>query len=150
MIRAAGSIGICHGPNSLAVGPIDRLIEKELHVQVFVCDNNVDQALKALKRKMQREGVFREMKFRGHYEKPLREESPGKSGSYSSRPEACPQEIAARRSAADQAASDPGAPGRGGPRASPLSDLEESYTTPAIKLSAAQDATGLSVDGGDL
>jgi small subunit ribosomal protein S21 len=54
----------------LAVEPIDRLIGKELHVQVFVRDNNVDQALKALKRKMQREGVFREMKLRGHYEKP--------------------------------------------------------------------------------
>jgi small subunit ribosomal protein S21 len=39
-------------------------------VQVFVRDNNVDQALKALKRKMQREGVFREMRLRGHYEKP--------------------------------------------------------------------------------
>jgi small subunit ribosomal protein S21 len=39
-------------------------------MQVFVRDNNVDQALKALKRKMQREGVFREMKRHGHYEKP--------------------------------------------------------------------------------
>ena len=39
-------------------------------MQVFVRDNNVDKALKALKRKMQREGVFREMKLRGHYEKP--------------------------------------------------------------------------------
>jgi small subunit ribosomal protein S21 len=39
-------------------------------VQVFVRDNNVDQALKALKKKMQREGIFREMKLRGHYEKP--------------------------------------------------------------------------------
>jgi ribosomal protein S21 len=39
-------------------------------VQVFVRDNNVEQALKALKRKMQREGVFREMKRRKHYEKP--------------------------------------------------------------------------------
>jgi small subunit ribosomal protein S21 len=60
-----------NGPSGLAVGPINRLIEKELHVQVFVRENNVDQALKALKRKkMQREGVFREMKLRGHYEKP--------------------------------------------------------------------------------
>ena len=33
-------------------------------------DNNVDQALKALKKKMQREGIFREMKLRNHYEKP--------------------------------------------------------------------------------
>ena len=40
------------------------------HVQVIVRDNNVDQALKALKKKMQREGIFREMKLRNHYEKP--------------------------------------------------------------------------------
>ncbi|MBR72063.1 MAG: 30S ribosomal protein S21 [Rhodospirillaceae bacterium] len=39
-------------------------------VQVLVRDNNVDQALKALKKKMQREGLFREMKMRRHYEKP--------------------------------------------------------------------------------
>ncbi|MBL8560514.1 MAG: 30S ribosomal protein S21 [Hyphomonadaceae bacterium] len=39
-------------------------------VQIFVRDNNVDQALKALKKKMQREGTFREMKRRTHYEKP--------------------------------------------------------------------------------
>nr|WP_244316821.1 30S ribosomal protein S21 [Pannonibacter sp. XCT-34] len=36
----------------------------------MVRDNNVDQALRALKKKLQREGVFREMKLRGHYEKP--------------------------------------------------------------------------------
>ena len=39
-------------------------------MQVFVRDNNVDQALKVLKMKMQREGVFREMKRRKAYEKP--------------------------------------------------------------------------------
>lgn len=39
-------------------------------VQVIVRDNNVDQALKALKKKMQREGIFREMKLRRAYEKP--------------------------------------------------------------------------------
>ena len=39
-------------------------------MQVLVRDNNVDQALKALKKKMQREGIFREMKLRRHYEKP--------------------------------------------------------------------------------
>jgi small subunit ribosomal protein S21 len=39
-------------------------------VQVLVRDNNVDQALRVLKKKMQREGVFREMKLRKHYEKP--------------------------------------------------------------------------------
>ena len=43
---------------------------RDIDVQVLVRDNNVDQALKALKKKMQREGIFREMKLRGHYEKP--------------------------------------------------------------------------------
>ena len=45
-------------------------IEELGHLQVLVRDNNVDQALKALKKKMQREGVFREMKLRRSYEKP--------------------------------------------------------------------------------
>ena len=39
-------------------------------VQIFVRDTNVDQPLKALKKKMQREGSFREMKRHVHYEKP--------------------------------------------------------------------------------
>lgn len=39
-------------------------------VEVVVRDNNVEQALRALKKKMQREGIFREMKMRRHYEKP--------------------------------------------------------------------------------
>jgi small subunit ribosomal protein S21 len=48
----------------------NRLDRKGNHVQVLVRDNNVDQALRVLKKKMQREGVFREMKLRKHYEKP--------------------------------------------------------------------------------
>jgi small subunit ribosomal protein S21 len=40
------------------------------HLRVFVRDNNVDQALRVLKKKLQREGVFREMKRRKAYEKP--------------------------------------------------------------------------------
>ena len=39
-------------------------------MHVTVRDNNVDQALKALKKKMQREGIFREMKMRRSFEKP--------------------------------------------------------------------------------
>lgn len=39
-------------------------------MHVIVRDNNVDQALRALKKKMQREGIFREMKLRRNYEKP--------------------------------------------------------------------------------
>ena len=48
-------------------------------VSVNVRDGNVEQALRVLKKKMQREGIFREMKLRRHYEKPsekkAREES---------------------------------------------------------------------------
>ena len=59
-------------------GPYDRhpasfsypALEVGSAVQVLVRDNNVDQALRALKKKMQREGIFREMKLRRNYEKP--------------------------------------------------------------------------------
>ncbi|MSP21276.1 MAG: 30S ribosomal protein S21 [Alphaproteobacteria bacterium] len=53
------------GPAVPAVGRGQALV-----VQVIVRDNNVDQALRALKKKMQREGVWREMKMRRAYEKP--------------------------------------------------------------------------------
>ena len=39
-------------------------------MQVFVKDNDIGQALRVLKKKLQREGVFREMKLRRAYEKP--------------------------------------------------------------------------------
>lgn len=42
----------------------------ESHMQVSVRDNNVDQALRVLKKKLQKEGVFREMKLKQHFEKP--------------------------------------------------------------------------------
>ena len=42
-------------------------------VQVVVQSNNIDQALRVLKKKLQREGVFREIKLRRHYEKPSEE-----------------------------------------------------------------------------
>src|SRR3569832_456626 len=55
-------------PSDTYPGPRNR--PGELPLQIIVRDNNIDQALKALKKKMQREGIFREMKLRGHYEKP--------------------------------------------------------------------------------
>ena len=42
---------------------------------ITVRDNNIDQALRALKKKMQREGIFREMKRRSYYEKPSEKRS---------------------------------------------------------------------------
>lgn len=45
-------------------------LRRRVPLQVLVRDNNVDQALKVLKRKLQREGLFREMKRRKAYEKP--------------------------------------------------------------------------------
>ena len=69
---------ICYRPAPTAAGsPDKRMAASDIHpsigdegVQILVRDNNVDQALKVLKKKMQREGIFREMKLRGHYEKP--------------------------------------------------------------------------------
>ena len=51
---------------------VDRHFRKECWFSVYVTvrDNNIDQALKALKKKMQREGLWREMKRRRSYEKP--------------------------------------------------------------------------------
>jgi len=48
----------------------DETLETGGFMQIIVRDNNVDQALRALKKKLQREGVYREMKLRRHYEKP--------------------------------------------------------------------------------
>ena len=42
-------------------------------MQVQVRDNNVEQALRVLKKRLQREGVFREMKLRKYFEKPSEE-----------------------------------------------------------------------------
>ncbi len=39
-------------------------------MHIIVKDNNIEQALRVLKKKMQREGIFREMKLRRFYEKP--------------------------------------------------------------------------------
>lgn len=49
---------------------IQAKVRKVVSVQVLVRDNNIEQALRALKKKLQREGVFREMKLRREYEKP--------------------------------------------------------------------------------
>jgi len=68
-IRALEVKGLAFASPSLAQN-FNPSTERGCRVQVLVRDNNVDQALKALKKKMQREGIFREMKLRGHYEKP--------------------------------------------------------------------------------
>src|SRR5206468_10469274 len=44
--------------------------ESQSAMQILVRENNVDQALRVLKKRMQREGIFREMKLRRNYEKP--------------------------------------------------------------------------------
>ena len=61
-------------------------------MQVVVRDNNVDQALRALKKKMQREGIFREMKLRNLLREAVREARPREGRSHPPRPQARPQE----------------------------------------------------------
>ena len=48
-------------------------------MQVLVRDNNVDQAMKVLKKKLQREGVLRELKRQRYYEKPSERKAREKS-----------------------------------------------------------------------
>ena len=43
---------------------------QEVVIKIEVKDNNVDQALRNLKRKLQREGFFRILKIKSNYEKP--------------------------------------------------------------------------------
>jgi small subunit ribosomal protein S21 len=56
-------------PRERFPGPLN-VWKEAVEVQVLVRENNVDQALRVLKKKMQREGIFREMKLRRNYEKP--------------------------------------------------------------------------------
>jgi small subunit ribosomal protein S21 len=56
-------------------------LNKEYQLQVFVRNNDVDQALRILKKKMQREGIFRELKRRRFYEKPSEQAAREKSQS---------------------------------------------------------------------
>ena len=91
---------------------------------VQVRDNNVDQALKALKKKMQREGIFREMKLRNYYEKPsekrVREQAEAVrrarklARKRAQREGLLPGKAAAAKPGAKPGGR-PGGPGRGGP-----------------------------------
>ena len=45
-------------------------LNQEVIIKIEVKDNNVDQALRILKRKLQREGFFRILKIKSNYEKP--------------------------------------------------------------------------------
>jgi small subunit ribosomal protein S21 len=66
-------------PNGLPSTRLRFETRKDVPLQVLVRDNNVDQALRVLKKKMQREGVFREMKQRKSYEKPSERKNREKS-----------------------------------------------------------------------
>ena len=67
--RARPRIAAIRRPSGLS-WPFAPPHQRTRALQVLVRDNNVDQALRVLKKKMQREGVFREMKARKAYEKP--------------------------------------------------------------------------------
>ncbi|RDI57329.1 30S ribosomal protein S21 [Microvirga subterranea] len=86
-------------------------------MQVFVRENNVDQALRALKKKMQREGIFREMKARRAYEKPSEKKTREKAEAVRrARKLARKQAI---REGLIAAPKRPARPGRGGPVRAP-------------------------------
>jgi small subunit ribosomal protein S21 len=70
LVDSAAFFGFFKASTALSAGSDLSLGKVLLFMQIMVRDNNVDQALRALKKKLQREGVYREMKLRRHYEKP--------------------------------------------------------------------------------
>jgi len=88
-------------------------------MQVLVRDNNVDQALKVLKKKMQREGVFREMKLRGHYEKPSEKRVREKAEAIRRARKLARKKLQREGLLPMKPRVIPGAPGRGGPPRAP-------------------------------
>jgi small subunit ribosomal protein S21 len=83
-------------------------------VQVLVRDNNVDQALRALKKKMQREGIFREMKLRNYYEKPSEKKAREKAEAIRRARKLARKKLQREGLLPGKAAVKPGAPGQGG------------------------------------
>ena len=67
-------------------------------VEIYVRQNNVDQALRALKKKLQNEGILREMKARKHFEKPSEKRVREKAEAVRARAQTGPQTRPARRS----------------------------------------------------
>jgi small subunit ribosomal protein S21 len=88
-------------------------------VRVLVRDNNVDQALKVLKKKMQREGIFREMKLRGHYEKPSEKRVREKAEAISRARKLARKKLQREGLLPMKPRVAPGAPERGGPPRAP-------------------------------
>jgi small subunit ribosomal protein S21 len=101
-----------------AAGPINPR-SKGHRVQVLVRDNNVDQALKVLKKKMQREGIFREMKLRGHYEKPSEKRVREKAEAIRRARKLARKKLQREGLLPMKPRVIPGAPGRGGPPRAP-------------------------------
>src|ERR1700760_2398475 len=92
---------------------------KGIRVQVLVRDNNVDQALKVLKKKMQREGIFREMKLRDHYEKPSEKRAREKAEAIRRARKLARKKLQRDGSLPTKPRVVPGANGRAGPRIRP-------------------------------
>jgi small subunit ribosomal protein S21 len=95
------------------------LVRRGTPVQVFVRDNNVDQALRVLKKKMQREGVFREMKLRGRYEKPSEKRAREKAEAIRRARKLARKKLQREGLLPMKPRVIPGAPGRGGPARAP-------------------------------
>ena len=112
-------------------------------MQVFVRDNNVDQALKALKKKMQREGLFREMKLRGHYEKPSERRAREKAEAIRRARKLARKKLQREGLLPMKPRVVPGTVGRGRPARAPRFGSWNPLRAPAIILSA-QDSAELS------
>ena len=80
-------------------------------MQVLVRDNNVEQALRVLKKKLQREGVFREMKQRREFEKPSERRAREKAEAVRRAKKAARKSTGPAKAAADKPAANEAATG---------------------------------------
>ena len=103
-------------------------------MQVLVRDNNVDQALRVLKKKMQREGFFREMKLRGHYEKPSEKKIREKAEAIRRARKLARKKMQREGLLPMKPRAIPGAPGRAGPARASASISREPKSTSSINI----------------
>ena len=125
LVRTAGAIGtrIVHirAPVARAPWPLgpSTARSKRNARQVLVRDNNVDQALRVLKKKMQREGVFRERRLRRSYEKPSEKRVREKTEAIRRARKLARKKLQREGLLPMKPRTIPGAPGRGGPARAP-------------------------------
>jgi small subunit ribosomal protein S21 len=107
------------GPGALAIGPIGARSKRNAACRFSSVTTMSIKPSRLLKKKMQREGVFREMKLRGHYEKPSERRVREKAEAIRRARKLARKKLQREGLLPMKPRTIPGAPGRGGPARAP-------------------------------